>query len=376
MRSSILEVGKRLKDARDAMGLSLQEAAKRLEFPSYQTLAKIEKGEREVRASELAKFSKEYFIDVAHLLLPETGPVRDVPLLWRSAPQGTIRKEIETRIRHKFEEYHLLESFLEITDHHFIPATVSMRNINDDSAIDDLASSIAKYLDLGPKPAFLLQQALEEKCKVKVLYEELEFGSAATTIHPEYGAAIVVNSKEAPWRQRFTLCHEFFHVLTWDVFPLHGSDNGNEPSVAVERKADRFASALLLPEAEVRRELKSAQVTTDLVDIAMGFGVSTIALIYRLANLGIIKRANADALLKDDTFTRLDRRLRNATPEEKPISERFIELASKCLRKGHISRGKFSALVGIHRSEIDNFLTSRGLVEIEGALLEDMYCRC
>jgi len=374
MSASAVEIGRRLKDARDAMGMSLQVAARRLGMPSYQTLAKIEKGEREVRASELAKFSTEYFIDVAHLLLPETGPVRDIPLLWRSAPHADVRKEIEARIRHKFEEYHLLESFLEITEQHSVPAAVSAANIKDDRAIDDLALSIANLLDLGSKPAFLLQQALEEKCNIKVLYEELEFGSAATTIHPEYGAAIVINSKEAAWRQRFTLSHELFHVLTWDVLPRHGSDNGDEPSSFVERKADRFASCLLLPEAEVRRELKTASVTTDLVDIAMRFGVSTIALIYRLANLGIMKRENAETLANDDTFSRLDKRLRKAVPEEKAVSERFIELASKCLRKGHISRGRFSALVGIHRSEIDNFLTSRGMIETEGALLEDMYC--
>jgi transcriptional regulator with XRE-family HTH domain len=39
------------------MGLSVRDAATQLGFDSYQTLSKIEKGERPVRATELVKLA-------------------------------------------------------------------------------------------------------------------------------------------------------------------------------------------------------------------------------------------------------------------------------------------------------------------------------
>ena len=54
-------LAKRLKAARERVGLSVIDAAKRLGYKSYQTLSSIEKGERKVKASELTSFAREYF---------------------------------------------------------------------------------------------------------------------------------------------------------------------------------------------------------------------------------------------------------------------------------------------------------------------------
>ena len=49
---SRMELAERLRKAREAVGLSIGEAATRLGFGNYQTLSNIEKGDREVKASE------------------------------------------------------------------------------------------------------------------------------------------------------------------------------------------------------------------------------------------------------------------------------------------------------------------------------------
>jgi predicted HTH domain antitoxin len=57
----------------------------------------------------------------------------------------------------------------------------------------------------------------------------------------------------------------------------------------------------------------------------------------------------------------------------KPIqSERFTNLAIRCLRKGLISRGKFAELLNIDRSDIDDFIEDLGLMEPEGNTIEMM----
>jgi len=71
----------------------------------------------------------------------------------------------------------------------------------------------------------------------------------------------------------------------------------------LERKAERFALVLLLPESEVRKEINSRikaqkEITySDLVDMARAFGVSTIALLYLLANFRLARLGRGQTTL-------------------------------------------------------------------------------
>ena len=143
----------------------------------------------------------------------------------------------------------------------------------------------------------------------------------------------------------------------------------------IEKKAERFASTLLLPESEVRQELTGRSTEqkltfSDVVDIARDFGVSTPALLYRIANLRLMTWEKANELSKSDELTMIDRRLRKDSTWDASVSERFILLSVKCLRKGLISRGKFAEILDIDRADIDKFLGYRGLTEMEGESVE------
>ena len=146
----------------------------------------------------------------------------------------------------------------------------------------------------------------------------------------------------------------------------------------IEKKADRFASNLLLPENEIRKEIEDRInmqdkfTNSDMVDIAQEFGVSTKALLYRMANLRFIKWEAADKLAKDQEFAEISRQKRRHEWSKKPKSERFVSLAVRCLRKGLISRGKFADIVDIDRCEIDDFIEDTGLMEQEGTPIEIM----
>lgn len=83
----------RLKKARESAGLTIGEAASRLGFANYQTLSNIEKGDREVKASELALFARTYFCNINTLLMGDDEPLTAMNLLWRKAPTGERKKE-------------------------------------------------------------------------------------------------------------------------------------------------------------------------------------------------------------------------------------------------------------------------------------------
>jgi len=367
----------RLKKARESAGLTIGDAASRLGFANYQTLSNIEKGEREVKASELALFAKTYFCNLSTLLMGDDQPLAAMNLLWRKAPTGERRKEIEAYIKNRFEQYHFLERLLEIDkESNARLITVTPSDIRTNNQIDGLASKIGNLLNLGSRPALSLQKVMEQILQIKILFIELsDFGSAAATVHPELGAAIVVNNEEAPWRINFTLAHELFHIITWDTFSPSEMEADEQLFTDIEKKADRFASALLLPEAEVRQELTKKIIEqklplSDIVDVAREFGVSTSAILYRMVNLRLIPWDKANELSKNDELTMIDRRIRKDSAIDAPVSERFISLSAKCLRKGLISRGKFAEILSIDRADIDEFLEYRGLSEKEDVSVE------
>jgi Zn-dependent peptidase ImmA (M78 family)/DNA-binding XRE family transcriptional regulator len=369
------ELAFRLKTAREATGLSLSEAAQRLGFPSYQTLSNIENAQREVKVSELARFARTYFCSLGDFL---TGEVieKDCAILWRNQPAtDELKKEAEREIFSLCEQYHLLEQLLGVRlEKGFMEVT--RESVRTNAAIRRLAKETRSLMGLGQRPACSLHKVLEQEYGVKILYCSLACGSAAAMVHPDMGKAVVINANEPPWRQNYDLAHELFHLILWKAFSLEEMSDALF-FADVEKKADRFASMLLLPEDEIRREIdqiieNSKQLTySDIVDIAINFGVSAKALLYRLAFINLITWETADATAKDEELAEVSREKR--AQDLKPRrSERFITLAVRCLRKGLISRGKFAELLNIDRSDIDDHIENTGLMETEGKTIEVM----
>lgn len=369
------ELALRLKAAREATGLSLSDAAKRLGFPSYQTLSNIENCQREVKVSELARFAKTYFCNLSDFLI-EQAPKAEYAILWRNPPQSDeLKKHAEREIFSLCEQYHMLERLLGIKAEKGF-TEVTLNSISSNPAISRLAKETRILMGLGQRPSCSLQKVLEQDYGVKIIYTPLVCGSAASMVHADMGRAVVINANEVPWRQNFDLAHELFHLISWNKFSMEEMKDTNF-FAEIEKKADRFAAMLLLPEDEVRREIEQLmennnKITySDIVDIAIAFGVSAKALVYRLANIKIISWEVANALAKDEDLEAISKQKRNQD-EKVSRSDRFIALAVRCLRKGFISRGKFAELIGIDRSDIDDFVANKGMMESEGKTVEVM----
>lgn len=100
---------------------------------------------------------------------------------------------------------------------------------------------------------------------------------------------VIINAKRPITRQRFTAAHELCHFL---------KDSKLNPFIClsnsvdrIEKYADRFASALLMPKDELKRQIDSrisveGQLTLDdVLIIAEYFGTSFQACSYRISNL-------------------------------------------------------------------------------------------
>lgn len=99
---------------------------------------------------------------------------------------------------------------------------------------------------------------------------------------------IVVNGGESPNRQRFTLCHEFKHILDHRfVDVLYAGSKGAARQRRIETVCDYFAGCLLVPKVWLRRAWTSGY--QDPADLSELFCVSQAAIQTRLLQTGLVE---------------------------------------------------------------------------------------
>lgn len=105
----------------------------------------------------------------------------------------------------------------------------------------------------------------------------------------EGNGVVEYNRGDSPVRRRFTVAHEIGHfVLGHQDSPRDDPDNyRTSVQSPQERAANQFAAELLMPAEELRKLVQSGQVRS-IDELAGFFGVSKVAMGYRLANLELL----------------------------------------------------------------------------------------
>jgi Zn-dependent peptidase ImmA (M78 family) len=160
-------------------------------------------------------------------------------------------------------------------------AVISVRAVQPAHAANQLLE--AAKVDDAPIPV----EHLANLCGVLVFSRPFTDALSGFLLQLEEGAVIGVNSGHPPARQRFSMAHELGHHLLDHSERFHiDVTEGNLPGsdYASERAANDFAAELLMP----RRLLTSfAEAQPATAWLAGRFGVSEIAMGYRLVNLGL-----------------------------------------------------------------------------------------
>ena len=351
-----MDIGSRLKIAREALGYTLERVENESGIGSS-SLSDFENEKREPKFSQLSRLAELYRKSIEFFLTDQL-PAENV-LLWRDPPEEDVRKNIESEFIQLCEQYHNLELCTEETRKATLPGS-DVTNHEDFNLhqTESLAGKIQSELGLGDIPSASLKKVLEERYYVKIFH--LEFtGSAISTNSVGFGPAILLNSNNVSWRRNYDLAHELFHLLTWSIFRTKSKEPiGNE-----EKYADSFASKLLMPEAPLRQRItalidKNEQACLDKMDdLAREFGVSIDALFYRVAKLyGIEWEENQKFLSAAKQLSKLHKRRKNDKPDIRP--ERYCDLAIRALREGRLSLMQFAKYMGIsYKKAQEEYLT-------------------
>ncbi|HTZ85562.1 MAG TPA: ImmA/IrrE family metallo-endopeptidase [Solirubrobacteraceae bacterium] len=114
------------------------------------------------------------------------------------------------------------------------------------------------------------------------------FPTSGMATQTDSGWVIVLRAEEAKVRQRFSMIHEFKHVLD-DPFIewLYPTKNGLGPEDRAERICDYFAACVLMPKMWVKRDWAGDGIQ-DIARLARRYRVSQVAMAVRLSELRLL----------------------------------------------------------------------------------------
>jgi Zn-dependent peptidase ImmA (M78 family)/transcriptional regulator with XRE-family HTH domain len=399
------ELGRRLKQAREACSLTQDDSAQAMGM-ARATIAQVELGNRSVSGLELSRFAHLYARDIREFLAPSFSADALTAALFRSEEDSGDGVKAALRdciaLGHQL---HDLESLLAIT--RSIGNVASYPSVTLGSKWDAIQSGTQvaieerRRLGLGSGPLADMPSLLEAQGIRTGLVSMPAGVSGLMLSDPSVGLFVVVNRDHPPVRQRFSWCHEYAHLLLDRAQRGHVSRE-SERADLLEVRANVFAANFLMPEDGVRQFVSNlgkgstsrlhAEVYDgagvvpvdsrtaggsqdlqiyDLVKLAHHFGVSVLSALYRLLNLKLItdKQFQEMKQLDTDGVGRAVAELLGlveTSPEENlsAFYRRYLVLALEAFRREKISRRKLIEIgskLGVEISEIDLILAKLGL---------------
>jgi Zn-dependent peptidase ImmA (M78 family)/DNA-binding XRE family transcriptional regulator len=380
-------LGRRLKEARINCGLSQGQAAEAIGIQRT-AMVNIEAGNRTISTLELAGLADRYNRAIADFFVQEeAAPAAEdallalhrLPVSYRE--NAEVKKEVE-RCVSICREGVKLENFLGLSRRVRVPTYELPPLKRPSEAIEQglhIANEERKRLGLGygaiADMADLISSQGIWACGTK-LPDEM---SGLFLRDASIGMFILVNFDHVRARKRFSYAHEYSHALLDRNVSAIVSTSDNSKDL-IERRANAFASAFLMPEAGVewflgrlekggpsRRfhqsydEIAGEEVVTesrtlpgiqqityqDVAALAHYFGVSYHAAVYRLSDLRIVTFPERETLIeKAESGRRYLEVLHKDSGSRKDaeLVSQVAHLGIEAFRRGEISRSKLKEL--------------------------------
>jgi len=354
-------VGNRVRVARKALKLTQEQLSERLGFNDRQILSNIEAGKRRVQADELVAFMGALNKDLDYFTDPYLVAEEKV-ISWRAKRETPEIDRYEPVARNLVSSFRRFRDLLDISFNPVLPRLpLTRRSSYEDAAA--AAEALVRHWQLGDRPADEIWPLIEEKLGIYVLFVDAPQDVSGAACHLPQFNAILINRREVPWRRNFTLAHDAFHLMTWDAMPPESVDieyHDMKRAPKIERLANNFAAALLMPRSAVASLWEARDQTADvhnwIVESVDAFGVSGEALYWRLRNLGLLTEGMAQGINRD----RLKRSngQRHAAALPKLYSKSFVKVLHDVLDQGRVSVRKAAGLLRCDIEDIENLFTA------------------
>ena len=274
-------VGERIKQRRLRLGLTQAELA-RLVGLDQPKLSKVEVGERGLSAGELVDLAAALRADPLDLV--EEVPLSVGMAVAARTDSGSNAEAIEAAVR---QATLVLRTLRQLSADGLEPrlgVRPHLERRGHTVAAGETASSLVRdQFHAGNEPVNPVEVA--EQVGLAVAWAPLGQGVDGVCAADGDRGAVVINSTHWGSRQRFTLAHEVGHWVLGDVSAGARADRDvfAQTDDAVERRANAFAAALLVPNRVV--EGLAHADSAEAVRVAYRFGVSCKTLGWRVKSV-------------------------------------------------------------------------------------------
>ncbi len=303
----------RLTLARERRGLTKVGLALAVEL-APRTITQYERGAQEPRPETIRKIANA--LDFPDAFFTRDDP--DGPSI--EAASFRAKSRMSARVRDQVLGFAAIAMDLSHwIDHRFItprPDVPQFRNVAPSLA----AASLRREWGLGEAPLPHTIDLVESHgVRVFSLPHELDKVDA-NSFWQDDRPFILLNRSKSAERSRFDIAHELGHLTMHDGHSAHGK--------LAEAQANDFASAFMMPEADVVAHAPANPTLTSLTSIKRRWGVSLSALVRRLYKLGLLSEWQYR-----DLFINISRRgYRTSEPAGLPIerSQAIDNILSAC----------------------------------------------
>jgi Zn-dependent peptidase ImmA (M78 family)/DNA-binding XRE family transcriptional regulator len=407
------ELGRRLRAAREACGMTQDDVARHLEV-SRATVTQMELGNRAITGLELDRLACLFGRDLREFLAETFHEEDALVALFRADPDVVKQKEVIDALRRCLvlgREVTNLERLLGIERNlSRIAAYPLSTPRNKWDAVQHgacIADEERRRLGLGMAPLADMAELLETQ-GVRTAQADLpEDISGLTLSEASVGLFVVVNRRHHLLRRRFSYAHEYAHVLL-DRERRGTISRETDRDTLVEVRANAFAAHFLMPDAGVQQFIAALGKGTasrqhaevfdesgvvralararpgsqavqmyDVVQLAYSFGVSRLAALYRLHNLRLLTeaelahlKAQEEAGIGKEMAALLELPEPDHNAARNAFRHRFVSLGLEALRRGEITQAKLeelAQLVDLQPAHLAGLLHDMGLGADAGA---------
>ncbi len=292
------EIGRRLRIARVTAEVTQANAASEIGV-ARTTLVAIEQGLRRIRTAELLRLARFYGVTANSLLRREAVHIDLVPRFRRSHRTRDEATEFAAKLMNHLVRAEVeLEQALGVKRDYDYPRQRPLHPGEIRGQAEEDAAYLRRWLGLGSGPVLDVPSLAEIQLGIRVYQCPIESSiSGLFAWDQSVGACMLLNSKHRIDRIQFSAAHELGHFIAARGTPTVLMSTGR-PNSRIEKYANHFASAFLMPGRLVRQRFaeivdeQTRLTRRHVILLAHMFRVSRAALVRRLEELELVRRGS------------------------------------------------------------------------------------
>jgi Zn-dependent peptidase ImmA (M78 family)/DNA-binding XRE family transcriptional regulator len=351
-------IPERIREARESRGLTPEDFAELLNV-SRQAVAQFETGQISPSGEVMAKIIAITAQPPLFFLTPRERARTGMPF-WRSLKrmEQHHRRRIARRLEWARDIAAYVDRFIELPN-------VNLPNVEFDvefataEEIERAAEALRDHWKLGRVRIRNLASVLEEN-GIVLVRETVECPDMDAVSCWQGGRPFILCASEinSGPRSTYNLAHELGHVL------LHaGVEVSSYNLIKIEKQANRFAGALLLPRETFSQEVLGTSVSY-FESLKKRWGVAIAAMAYRCKDLKIFNENQFSYLMRQMNARRIRKiePLDDAFPVEKPSL--LAESLRMIVERGVQTREQIEAALSLNLSDVESLCgVSKGYLD-------------